>query len=482
MLYLPGVTVSDLSLDEEQRQAAQQIIEGPGCVHAPWSAAGGGKSYILAVLLAAWARESEQTALAIYVTSRKKHRDPILKLLRDQISTEEVWINAGDSEVQDKDNHLMAGVGASSQIALAMALNRIQELDEKIDAVGATEPAALALHAERVQVLFVNILWKKHEHMQAMLSRTKVMVMTADLARKALGKTPLWARNRQLQVLIHDEVENSSFTEFMSLAAHFDFVITAGDKPQRLEQAKHTYRGMPGHDPEETEAGTAQSLPSGALPLHPIYTTATDFLVPHANNVRLHTVRRGGQTIGDLLHQLGEESVTCRCSHETMLHMIKLSGSLWEDVGLSGGVTCVFGRPLFALITSVAKAWLEEGVTVGVIMLYRRSVNVLEAWRSGLQEEEQARIAVGTPETVQGDTFDKVIFLSLQRRMPEETAPGGHSTHAGRRLVGLTRASHELLVLAEDMELSINSRTSKFQRLFAEEVCLDHEDCQVREL
>ena len=468
MLYQPGVTVDDLSLDEEQEQAAQQIIEGQGCVHALWSAAGGGKSYILAVLLAAWARKSEQTALAIYVTNRKKHRAPILELLRDKLSTEEVWINAGDSEVPDKEKHLMAGVGASADIALATALSRIQQLDEKIDAVGATEPAALALHAERVQVLFVNILWKKHEQMQTMLTRTKVMLMTADLARKALSKTPVWARKRQLQVLIHDEVENTSFTEFMSLAAHFDFVITAGDTPQRLEQAKQTYRGMPGHDPEEIQTGTALSLPSPPLPLHPIYTTATDFLLPHANNVRLHTVRRWGQTIGDLLHDLGEERVTCRCSHDTVLHMVKLSGSLWEDVGLRDGVTCVFGRTLFALITDVAKAWLAQGMTVGVIVLYRRSVNILEAWRSGLQEEEQARIAVGTPETVQGDTF-----LSLQRRKQEETAPAGHSTHAGRRLVGLTRASHELLILAEDMNVSMNSRTSKFQSLFAEEVCLD---------
>ena len=480
MLYQPGVTVDDLSLDDEQRQAARQITEADGCVHALWSAAGGGKSYILAVLLAAWARIAGQTALAIYVTSRKKHRDPILKLLRDKLSKEEVWINAGDSEVQDKENHLMAGVGASSDIALARALNRLQELDEKIDAVGPKEPAALALHAERVQVLFVNILWKRHEQMQAMLTGTKIMVMTADLARKTLSKTPVWARNRQLQVLIHDEIENSSFTEFISLAAHFDFVITAGDKPQRLEQAKNTYRGMPGHDPEERQTGTAQSLPSSALPLYPIYTTATDFLVPHANNVRLHTVRRWGQTIGDLLHQLGEERVTCRCSHDTVLHKIQLSGSLWEDVGLRSGVTCVFGRTLFTLITSVAKAWLQQRMTVGIIVLYRHSVNVLETWRSGLQEEEQARIAVGTPETVQGDTFHKVIFLSLQRRKPEETAPGGHSTHAGRRLVGLTRASHELLILAEAMERSVNSRTSQFQSLFDENVCLDRAEESVR--
>lgn len=157
-----------------------------------------------------------------------------------------------------------------------------------------------------------------------------------------------------------------------------------------------------------------------------------------------------------------------------------MSGSLWEDVGLRSGVTCVFGRTVFTLITSVAKAWLQQRMTVGIIVLYRQSVNVLETWRSGLQEEEQARIAVGTPETVQGDTFHKVIFLSLQRRKPEETAPGGHSTHAGRRLVGLTRASHELLILAEAMERSVNSRTSQFQSLFDENVCLDRAEESVR--
>lgn len=67
----------------------------------------------------------------------------------------------GDSEVQDPENHFMAGVVASSHAALAMALKRIQGLAEKIDGVGDMAPAALPLRAETVQVLFVHLLLEK---------------------------------------------------------------------------------------------------------------------------------------------------------------------------------------------------------------------------------------------------------------------------------------------------------------------------------
>ena len=147
----------------------------------------GDKSYILTVLLEAWVQKSAKTALAIYVTNCKKHRDPILKLLRDKLSAEEVWINAGDSEVQEKENHLMAGVGASSHTALWTAS---RNWTRRLMPWGPRSLQLLLCTPKGSKCSLSTFCGKKHEHMQAMLSRTKVMVMTADLARKALGKTP----------------------------------------------------------------------------------------------------------------------------------------------------------------------------------------------------------------------------------------------------------------------------------------------------
>lgn len=90
-----------------------------------------------------------------------------------------------------------------------------------------------------------------------------------------------------------------------------------------------------------------------------------------------------------------------------------------------------------------------------------------------MPDSQQCRRVVGTSESVQGDSFDKVIFLSLQRRWPEEVVPAGHGTHEGRRLVGLTLAKHELLVSAESLQRSADPKTSNFQRCYAEEINLN---------
>lgn len=48
---LVALTLHNTCLDEEQQQAAQHMLQSPGCVHAIWSPRGGGKSFILATLV-----------------------------------------------------------------------------------------------------------------------------------------------------------------------------------------------------------------------------------------------------------------------------------------------------------------------------------------------------------------------------------------------------------------------------------------------
>jgi hypothetical protein len=59
---------------------------------------------------------------------------------------------------------------------------------------------AIALHAERVRAL-----------MESFLASVKVLVCTAD-ARKLLQSNPIW-RVRHLDILLYDEVENTSLGE-----------------------------------------------------------------------------------------------------------------------------------------------------------------------------------------------------------------------------------------------------------------------------
>ena len=80
-----------------------------------------------------------------------------------------------------------------------------------------------------------------------------------------------------------------------------------------------------------------------------------------------------------------------------------------------------------------------------------------------LGQDFQERLTVGTPESVQGDTFHhRTIFLPIQKRNPDEWKPHGHSCHVGQRVVGLTRASHELVVFCEWLWPSAHEDTEKF--------------------
>ena len=82
------------------------------------------------------------------------------------------------------------------------------------------------------------------------------------------------------------------------------------------------------------------------------------------------------------------------------------------------GITCIFSEKLFGLLAAIALAWLQQDNAItGLVLLYRASVDVLEAWRETLPQDWQERLTVATPEQVQGDSFDKVVFFCMQQTM-----------------------------------------------------------------
>ena len=258
-------------------------------------------------------------------------------------------------------------------------------------------------------------------------------------------------------------------------------VVTAGDTNQRLEQFRPACRGMPGQDPEEIRFNESAALStaqeqaldraSQETPLHWEDIPASDFLLAFASVNHLCSVRRYGDSVCALLNRLGYD-VTHRSTHATQLTLLNLWGQIWNPMQGSG-ITCIFSEKLFGLLAAIALAWLQQdnAITVGLVLLYRASVDVLEAWRETLPQDWQERLTVATPEQVQGDSFDKVVFFCMQRRWPHESKPQGHSVHEGRRLVGLTRSKAELLVLAEWLHYSDFPSTQRFQKEFGTDGC-----------
>ena len=82
-----------------------------------------------------------------------------------------------------------------------------------------------------------------------------------------------------------------------------------------------------------------------------------------------------------MLNRLGYD-VTHRSTHETQLTLLNLWGQIWDPMEGSG-VTCTFSEKLFGLIAAIALAWLQQDneTTVGLVLLYRKSVEILEGWR-----------------------------------------------------------------------------------------------------
>ena len=103
------------------------------------------------------------------------------------MSEDAVWILEGHSEeAPQSEVHLYAQTKQHVTNRLGQALQRLQDLDDKIDSIGSRESMALALHAERLRVLFEKFPWQQFSEMQSFLDGVKVSVCTAGLGRRLL--------------------------------------------------------------------------------------------------------------------------------------------------------------------------------------------------------------------------------------------------------------------------------------------------------
>ena len=121
----------------------------------------------------------------------------------------------------------------------------------------------------------------------------------------------------------------------------------------------------------------------------------------------------------------------------------------------------------FCLYSSLFLLWSrQEGEkTVAIVVLCRKSLQFLLAVLGKLRDQDDsvANIVAASPESIQGPTVQCCHFLCLQSRCRKELVPGGHSLDRERRWTGLTRASEQLHVYVQDMQLSSEASTRRLQ-------------------
>ena len=160
--------------------------------------------------------------------------------------------------------------------------------------------------------------------------------------------------------------------------------------------------------------------------------------------------------------------------------MFRLDRIDWEPQQQEEGVTCVNAPQFFHMLGVILVHWLRNNPTehVALILLYKAAVACFNHWKMQPGQDFQERLTVGTRESVQGDTFHRTIFLPVQKRSPDEWKPHGRSCHVGRRVVGLTRASHEPVMFCEWLWPSPHEGTEKIHNLFTNNQSVyDQQDC-----
>ena len=288
-------------------------------------------------------------------------------------------------EDPDADVFLQAAQTKKVNEMFSDTLARLKKLDEKINCTAL--PANLPLHAERVQELFENYLWKTREKVDEFLTQIKAVVCTGDLLRKQLQGKPWWLKNRHLQLLMHDEIECALIPELAALTLHFDCCITAGDHCQAISDTRSKPCRVPPIDPQFSATHSEAILSD--TPLEYTEAPVWKHLMQNSNNVFLAGVRRYGQSVIQLLedtHLVKQDEWQSVADHETIVHLVSL-GLAWT----SANDSCFACSPLFSSLLTLAQAWVkaDEVCTVAIVMFYKKSIEIMQKL---LQVLEKARV------------------------------------------------------------------------------------------
>ena len=125
-----------------------------------------------------------------------------------------------------------------------------------------------------------------------------IVLGTCDKVRKCLQRKPWWARDRLLDMLFIDEVEDQSIPEVTSLLSHFNQAFLGGDLRQALGKHRKPPPGMPCQDPEELLASDSK------VPMPWISSPITPWIEKRGVCIELSISYRFSSAVADLLQMI----------------------------------------------------------------------------------------------------------------------------------------------------------------------------------
>ena len=154
----------------------------------------------------------------------------------------------------------------------------------------------LQQHAERLLFLYEEYLWPwDNIYTEFARKHVKVVILTHDKLKKCLASSPWWMRQRDLDLLVADEIEAYKLLDAVSTFGFFKHVLALGDPNQRVPACDiGTLPGakLPSQDPmvEGAASSSLVRLEDDLLP----------WMQANAQNFWLREVHRFGHQVREL--------------------------------------------------------------------------------------------------------------------------------------------------------------------------------------
>lgn len=184
--------------------------------------------------------------------------------------------------------------------------DRLNKLDAGIDELDlhyTDHYVFINKNAARVMAQYTDAVWAEELYIKLSvpITKTRMIVGTADKACMALNSRAWRARERDLDILFHDENESEEQANFAALAAHFNKIVTTGDKKQRIPHRSTTKTETLNLPPCDPQAG----LPTGGINILAADAPAVTWLEARASDITLDTSERFGNEVIDLAAYMG---------------------------------------------------------------------------------------------------------------------------------------------------------------------------------
>ena len=388
-LFLHEAVPEVEGLSAEQRQALVHISKAQEPLISIISPPGAGKSFLMGKVLDWWRRKRYENAstqplpLAVVATGQRSHR----RHLRDEITNScagacLILQSGEDGTVESSIDQSFLESEAAEAVKEATAKGRqqLEAIDKKLVAFSdRSQLNFIMLHAERVYVLHVAIMGKEAAARQKWSRSVAIVVGTSDKVRKCLQRRPWWARDRMLDMLFVDEVEDQTMPEIAALLAHFNHAFLSGDPRQALAKHRKPPPGMPCRDPEERLASDSEvAMPWISFPIMP-------WIERRGVCIELQNSYRFSPVVAKVLEMImpGQKVVGNPDRKTSVRFVVFYTDTNWMSCkwfgkpGDSLGVSHHFNMPLFFRIASNAVR-VPASKTVAVILSYAPSVRFMK--------------------------------------------------------------------------------------------------------